>query len=655
MGHTILARTRVMPSTGKAPRPSKKSVAFTVTSDTWAKCFAHIRKRGADKRGVFQETAELYLPAGIGQNTLKRRWEKGNTDVSMTGVKSWLPPSLENHFAHWLMESQAASFCVTTDKLCEKAAFFADKLGVNITGGRKWLKGFFKRHPELSKRHGELLEMNRLVDGASVERWIELNKIVQEVTKVKPEHRYVVDETACETIGKRALVVVAKGSRNSYTPDNVATNIGHTSLLVAISATGRVVAPLIIFQSANGEVKPEWTTGWTDALYAAEPAGYNNEQIMYDWFLKFEEATRPDDPSEWRVLDIDNHFSHLGLDFLLAARAANVVVVGMHPHTTHLVCVLDGGIFASFKANLKKLLGQLEYKPTRAEFAAIMKQALQAATKISKCAITGVEDCAAKKCYERIGLVPFVERKLYSIAAMQETGAREYKRQFYEALLKAGVTPDQEPAKVHLGVEERDAIVADLIAGGALAVRTARVPTASAFVKKRSANVKMQSQVLTSAHYLENAAKKKMAKEADKEDKAAKKKDKEKKAEEKKAAMKAKKEAWSDKKAAAAAKKAAKMAAKAAKEQAKRGEASVADSASDAEFEEAIAAIEAAPRAAPRVIADMGEAAEGEGVSPAVRRNVRQAGRAGGAKKKRAAGGESAVDGAWRPSKRVRR
>ena len=90
------------------------------------------------------------------------------------------------------------------------------------------------------------------------------------------------------------------------------------------------------------------------------------------------------------------------------------------------------------------------------------------------------------------------------------------------------------------------------------------------------------------------------------------------------------------------------MAAKAAKGQAKRGEASVADSlsASDVEFEETIAAIEAAPRA---------EAARGEGMSPAVRRGVRQAGRASGAKKKRAAGGESAVDGAWRPTKRVRR
>ena len=456
MGHTILARTRMTPSTGQAPRQSKKSVAFTVTSDTWAKCFAYVKRHGANKRGIFRKAARLFLPANIGQNTLKRRWEAGNTDVSKTGVKSWLPTSLEDKFADWLKESQEASFCVTTEKLSEKAAFFASKLGINITGGRKWLKGFFKRHPGLSKRHGELLEMNRLVDGASLVRWIELNKIVEEATQVKPYNRYVVDETNCDMIGKRPVVVVAKGSTNAYTPDNVASNIGHTSLLVAISATGRVVAPLIIFQSANGEVKPEWTTGWPEALYAAEPSGYNNEQIMHDWFVKWEEETRPDDPTEWRVLDIDNHFSHLGLDFLLAARAANVVVVGMHPHTTHLVCVLDGGIFASYKAHLKRLLGKLDHKPTRAEFAAIMKQALQAATKISKCAVTGAEECAAKKCYERIGLVPFVESKLYSIAAMLETGAREYKRQFYELLLKAGVQPDEEPPKVHLGVEERE-------------------------------------------------------------------------------------------------------------------------------------------------------------------------------------------------------
>ena len=119
MVNTILARTRVRPSGGKAPRASKKSVAFTVTSETWEKCFAYLKKHGAHKRGVFQEAERLFLPKDIGPNTLKRRWEKGYTGVSATGVKQLLPISLEDHLVHWLTKSQESGFCISTEKLRE--------------------------------------------------------------------------------------------------------------------------------------------------------------------------------------------------------------------------------------------------------------------------------------------------------------------------------------------------------------------------------------------------------------------------------------------------------------------------------------------------------------------------------------------------------
>jgi len=637
---------------GKAPRQPKPSAAFAVTSDQWDKAIKHVKKKGASKPGVFQEAVRMFLPAGVNVTTLKRRYHAGNTAVSKTGVKSWLPTSLEEHLASWLKASQDAAFCVTVPKLSEKAAFFASKLGVNIKGGRKWVNKFFARHPELSRRQGELLEMSRLVDGASIERWIDLNECVEQVHHVKPRNRWVMDETNSDLIGKRPKVVVVKGTRNSYIPDNVAT-FGHVSLLVAISAVGEVKLPLIIWQGDN--VKPEWTTGWAEALHAADPSGYNNEKIMYDWFVLWEEATRdPDDPNAVRVIDIDNHFSHLGLEFLLAARAANVVIVGMHPHTTHLVCVLDGGVFASYKQHLKRILGHLHEAPSRSEYAAIMKQALQAATIITRSAVTGDEMCAAKRCYASIGLVPWNKEKLLSIAAIQDSGATEYKRQFFEQLRAAGREPDQEPPKVHLGQDEKAAIVDDLIRNGALNVVCARVPKAMELVRKKAARTKLQSEVLTSAGWLESAAEKQAAKMAEAEAKEARKKTREEKKKQKKVDKAAKTEAAVAKKAALAAKKAAKMAAKAARVQAKRGEASAADSASDAEFEGLLAEIEAAPRPAPRVRADMGEAAQDVSEGAAPRSSVEQSARKPAGKKKRVAGGGSAVDGAWRPAKRVR-
>ena len=213
--------------------------------------------------------------------------------------------------------------------------------------------------------------------------------------------------------------------------------------------------------------------------------------------------------------------------------------------------------------------------------------------------------------------------------------------------------PDQEPPKVHLGQDEKEAIVADLLRNGALDVECARVPKATELVKK-AARMKLQSEMLTSAGWLESAAEKQAAKMAEAEAKEARKKTREEKKKQKKADKAAKTEAAVAKKAALAAKRAAKMAAKAAREQAKRGEASAADSASDAEFEGLLAGTDAAPRPAPRVRADMGEAAQGVGEGAAPRSSVGQSARKPAGKKKRVAGGGSAVDGAWRPAKRVR-
>jgi len=181
--------------------------------------------------------------------------------------------------------------------------------------------------------------------------------------------------------------------------------VGHTTFMGCVSATGVPSGSLLIFQGVRPLSK--FTRQWSDCPFAMDLKGYMTQEIFFSWAVRWEEETRPADLDEPRCLFLDNHYSHFAVDCMNYMRTHNVRVVALHPHTTHLLCALDCGIFRSFKAHLNTAVHNLGHVATIDDVSGLIKEAWGKAMTITKNPLTGAEDSVAIRAFKNVGLAPF--------------------------------------------------------------------------------------------------------------------------------------------------------------------------------------------------------------------------------------------------------
>ena len=179
----------------------------------------------------------------------------------------------------------------------------------------------------------------------------------------------------------------------------------HTTFMGCVSATGVPAGHLLIFQGKRPF--SNYTAQWRECPFAMEASGYMNREIFFSWAKAWELETRPADPNEPRCLFLDNHYSHFAVDVMSYLRACNVRVVALHPHTTHLLCALDCGIFRSFKQHFLTAMHSLTHVAKVADVSGLVKVAWEKAMVKTVNPVTKVEDSVAIRAWARVGLWPF--------------------------------------------------------------------------------------------------------------------------------------------------------------------------------------------------------------------------------------------------------
>jgi hypothetical protein len=87
--------------------------------------------------------------------------------------------------------------------------------------------------------------------------------------------------------------------------------------------------------------------------------GWTNDKLFIQWFLKVflpdahahRDLAHPDAPF---LLIVDGHGSHETVEFLEIARAHNVIIFKLPPHTTHRLQPLDVGVFGPLQREWQK-------------------------------------------------------------------------------------------------------------------------------------------------------------------------------------------------------------------------------------------------------------------------------------------------------------
>ena len=133
---------------------------------------------------------------------------------------------------------------------------------------------------------------------------------------------------------------------------------GHVTFQVAIPASGKAVAPVVIFSknlsrsNYSEGILDEWSFVCTDSRYI-------NSAIFLSWFqdcfVKQIGRSRP------VVVIMDNNTSHLSIELIDYAKSENIELPCLPSHSTHLLQPLDVGFFHMFKTNVSNMVTSLGY------------------------------------------------------------------------------------------------------------------------------------------------------------------------------------------------------------------------------------------------------------------------------------------------------
>lgn len=88
--------------------------------------------------------------------------------------------------------------------------------------------------------------------------------------------------------------------------------------------------------------------------------GSVDSELTLEWIKAFDEATKPDDPDEWRQLVVDNHKTHTTYQVLAYAKSQKIDVADYPPHSTHVLQGLDVTCFSPFKTYVSKMKKQYQ-------------------------------------------------------------------------------------------------------------------------------------------------------------------------------------------------------------------------------------------------------------------------------------------------------
>jgi hypothetical protein len=214
--------------------------------------------------------------------------------------------------------------------------------------GPHWTERFMKRH-NLKKVKQKPIELARKEahTPSAIREWFEVLEKEMKKKVIKPYNLWNFDETGFRIgVGGNEWVITMDPKRRAWAPSHTSTK--HVSVVEAVNAAGEVIEPMLV---VTGVVLQErWFEGLSDeTLVGTSLSGYVNDELALEWIQHFERLTRPSNPNEWRLLLCDNYGSHTFFEFLEYAKQHRIVVIGLPPHSSHLLQPLDVVLFQPYK------------------------------------------------------------------------------------------------------------------------------------------------------------------------------------------------------------------------------------------------------------------------------------------------------------------
>jgi hypothetical protein len=215
------------------------------------------------------------------------------------------------------------------------------------SAGRKWLRHFLQRHPEVPARKaqqmnpGSAMKLNKFIVNDHFEKL--RNLLVKHDLMTKSEMIYNIDEKGCRlTVHHRQTVLARRGAKRVHlvSPEH-AENV---TIVACVNAFGTPIPPLVIFTGQR--LKPEWKKYMppgTEVVMSGKGSMTTAFLIYWlDHFARYKMAGEV-------LLIFDGVSSHLDENIANAAHNYEITLYCLPSNTAHELQSMDRAVFKTFE------------------------------------------------------------------------------------------------------------------------------------------------------------------------------------------------------------------------------------------------------------------------------------------------------------------
>jgi len=273
-----------------------------------------------------------------------------------SGKQPVLPAAAENEL-HALISTMCARGFPFSRKYIQCLAFqcahhyglkgFNNERG---SAGYYWMRGFSKRHSNLSCRKPEALSSATAasVNKSVTNSWFDKYEQTLEELQIKnvPSHIWNADESGLQDYYVSQSVVSVEGK--ACYEINPGEKGETTTLLATFNAVGDYAPLMFIFKGKR--LKAEWCVGApVDSIVRVSDNGWITSELFVEFGKNFV-SSLPDNDTLPHILLLDGHCTHVyNIEFLRLMKQHNVHPFCFPPQATHCLQPADVALFRSMK------------------------------------------------------------------------------------------------------------------------------------------------------------------------------------------------------------------------------------------------------------------------------------------------------------------
>ncbi|XP_020296543.1 uncharacterized protein LOC109861344 [Pseudomyrmex gracilis] len=275
--------------------------------------------------------------------------------------------------------------------------------------GKKWLKLFLQRHPDLSIRQSEGISKGRaVITEESLRKWFKdlksylkennLEDVLQDSTRI-----FNGDETAFSLCPNTGKVIGAKGWKNIYEV-KMGNERETITVLLVFSASGQIAPPMIVYpyirpsQELVNSIPEDWVLGRSET-------GWMKSEVFFEYMANdFNTWLDKNNIKKPILCFVDGHKSHMTMQLSQFCDSNDIILYALPPNCTHIMQPADVSVFKPLKTDWKDTIMKWQVKPenvntclTKITFAPLLAETLNN-NELKNSIVNGFRKC---------GLFPF--------------------------------------------------------------------------------------------------------------------------------------------------------------------------------------------------------------------------------------------------------